>query len=115
MRKRPLRSRSIWAYAYVIVPALTRLSMKPMRAILDGENAAALDTARIWNGRVVCDRCITHVLIVSDSPAQEGEINRRIEAEVELLEAQCFLTQPMASRGYPDGIDVPNPRGPARN
>ena len=115
MKNRLNPARSTWAYSYVILPALTRMSMKPMRAILDTENAVARHESRIWNGRVVCDRQITQVLIVSDSPGQVGAINRLIEAEVEHLDARCYLTRPMATRGFPDGIDVPDDHGPARN
>ena len=100
--------RSLWAYAYLIVPPQTKNRLKMIRAMVDDENSAALAGARIWTGRLVQERRITHILIVSDGPEQNRGINERLEAELKRLQAEFFLTEPMAIGGDPEGIAGPD-------
>jgi hypothetical protein len=80
---------SIWVYGYQIVPPQTEGRMEPIRALLDDENSNARLGARTWNGRFVHEERITHILVVSDSPDQDREVNRRLESALKELEA-CF-------------------------
>ena len=104
-RRRP-RS-NLWAYAYLILPRQTSNRLTTVRTMVAGENAAAERDARIWTGRLVLERRITHLLIVSDSPEQKRGINRRLASELRRLKAEFFLTRPMAIRGYAELIRAP--------
>jgi hypothetical protein len=79
----------IWLYGYQIVPPQTEGRMEPIKALLDEENSNARLGARTWNGRFVHEERITHILVVSDSPDQDREVNRRLESALKELEA-CF-------------------------
>ena len=52
--------------------------------------------ARTWQGRLVAEEHVTHILVVSDSPEQDLEANHRVEAELRDLEAGFSVTVPMA-------------------
>lgn len=87
--------RSLWAYAYEIVPPLTSRRLGSIRALLKDESAAARG-ARTWSGRLVLERRASHILIVSDARERDHTINRRLEAELERLGAAYSVTEPMA-------------------
>jgi hypothetical protein len=44
----------------------------------------------------VAEEHVTHILVVSDSPEQDLEVNRRVEAALSLLEAGFSVTVPLA-------------------
>lgn len=95
---RGLRSgppKTVWAYAYEIVPAQDENLPVTIRTLLARENSAARRAARTWAGRVVVERNITHILVVSDSPEQDREVNIRLEAELTELKAAFSVTIPM--------------------
>ena len=94
--------RSLWAYAYLILPPQRRNRLTTIRVLIEGEIAAARGEGRIWAGRMVLERRITHLLIVSDDPGQKRGINRRLALELKRLKAEYFLTRPMAIHG---GVD----------
>jgi len=47
-------------------------------------------------GRVVLQQQVTHILVVSDSPAPHREANRRRETELKGLKVGFSITAPMA-------------------
>jgi len=107
---------SLWAYAYLVVPPQSKSRLSALRSIVDHENSAAERGVRTWNGRIVPEKRITHILIVSDSPEQNRGINQKLEAELNRIKAQFFLTNPMALPDFPDGMtesDAPPGNGRA--
>jgi hypothetical protein len=44
---------------------------------------------------VVPEERITHILVVSDSPEQDHEANRRLESELKGLKAKFSISAPM--------------------
>ena len=88
--------KTIWAYAYEIVPPQPEDRLRAIKALLDDEHSAARRAARTWAGSVVLEQQMTHILVVSDSPEQNHEVNARLEAELKELKAGFSLTAPMA-------------------
>jgi hypothetical protein len=82
----------IWTYGYVFTPPIARNRIGPIEALLvHGGSRARLDS-HIWEGRLVNGVVITHILVVSDSPAQDLEVNELLAAELDRLEAPFVLT-----------------------
>jgi hypothetical protein len=92
----PRSKKNLWAYAYEIVPPQPEDRLRTISALLDRERADARDRARTWESRVVVEDHVTHILVVSDSPQQDLEVNRRVEAELRDLRAGFSVTAPMA-------------------
>jgi hypothetical protein len=105
-RRLPTR---LWAYAYTIVPAQPEDRLDPIRTIVDAEGLAGPDAARVWSGRLVLEPETTHILIVSDSPAQHLAVNHKLETELRRLEADFVMTEPMAIPGEPADLEGPPP------
>lgn len=109
---RPLKP--VWAYAYQIVPPQPEDRLRAITALLDDENSDARRGARNWSGRVVVEQQITHILVVSDTPEQDGEANQRLEAKLKELNAGFAITVPMSvedddpilSLGEEDGLSA---------
>jgi len=97
--------RSLWAYAYQIVPPQPARRLGTIRALLKEETAAARGSSRTWSGRLVLERRATHILIVSDDAlGRDHQINRRLEAELERLDAAFSMTEPLAVAGHAAGL-----------
>jgi hypothetical protein len=88
--------KGLWAYAYDITLPDTEDHLQAIQDLLDQEHTEARDGARTWAGRVVIEPQVTRILVVSDSPAQDHGVNRRLEAELMLMEAKFEITVPMA-------------------
>ena len=88
--------KAIWAYAYQIVPPQPAERLHAIRALLDREAMDAKTRARTWEARLVAEDHVTHILVVSDSPEQDLDVNQRVEAELRDLEAGFSVTVPMA-------------------
>jgi hypothetical protein len=97
--------KSLWAYAYEIVPPQPSRRLGAIRSLLKDATAAARDGARTWSGRLVQERRATHILIVSDVRGRDRVINRRLEAELERLEAPFSVTLPLAVVGHAAGVE----------
>jgi len=98
--------RSLWAYAYQIVPAQPSRRLGTIRTLLREETAAARGGDRAWSGRLVLERGATHILIVSDDArGRDHPINRRLEAELARLEAAYSVTEPLAVAGHAEGVE----------
>ena len=100
-------SKNLWAYAYEIVPPKTADHMKVIEAFLEEEHAQAKQTARTWRGQLICEQQVTHILVVSDTPDQGSEVNRRLERRLKALKAGFSRTVPM-----PLSDDDPAPPAP---
>lgn len=79
-------TRALWAYGYQLAPPVARDRLGGMQAILDAGHAEARERAQVWEGRFINGDHITHILVVSGTPAQDLDINRRLEAELMRLE-----------------------------
>jgi len=67
-----------------------------IRTLLEHEHSEAMGEARTWTGKLVCEKRVTHILVVSDSPDQRREVNRLLEGRLTQLKAGFSLTLPMA-------------------
>lgn len=88
--------KTLWAYAYEIVPPQAQDRLGAIRTVLAKEHSEARRAARTWTGRLVCEPQVTHILVVSDSPEQSREVNRRLEGRLKQLKAEFSLTVPLA-------------------
>ena len=86
----------VWAYAYLIEPALRQNGVGAIRNVLNAEHVIALREGRPWASRLVFSWRTTRILIVSDRPVPDGEVNRKLEIEISWLHAQFTITEPMA-------------------
>ena len=89
----------LWVYAYQIVPPQPSKRLDRIRALLEGENLAAISGSGAWAGRLILEQRITHILIVSDTPVRNRDINCQLEAELERLNANFSVTEPLAVPG----------------
>jgi hypothetical protein len=102
-----------WAYAYQIVPPQPEGRLRAVKALLDHERAQARLEDRTWEGRLVLEQQVTHILVVTDNPDQDIDVNRRLEAALRGAEARFALTVPMAVQDEPVTPSVdPTPVGP---
>jgi hypothetical protein len=88
--------KTLWAYAYEIVPPQAEVQLNAIRTLLEKEHADAGQGARTWTGKLVSEQRVTHLLVVSDSPDQTREVNRRLEGRLTQLRAGFSVTLPMA-------------------
>ena len=99
-------AKTIWAYAYQILPPQGAERLRAINSLLDHAHTEARRAARTWTGRVVVEEQVTHILIVSDSPEQNHEVNQRLEAKLQELNAGFSITVPVA---VGDDAAVPHP------
>ena len=98
-RTRKAVARTLWAYAYAIVPPQAEAQLGGLRTFLEREHAKAQRMARTWTGRLVRGRRgVTHILVVTDSPDQGRAVNRLLEGQLRRANAAFSLTLPMALR-----------------
>jgi hypothetical protein len=57
---------------------------------------AALGAPGAWAGRLILEQKVVHILIVSDTPDRNREINWKLEAELEAIHATFTVTEPLA-------------------
>jgi hypothetical protein len=88
--------KGLWAYAYDITLPEKEDRFRSVQDLLDREHIEARHGARTWAGRVVVEPEITRILVVSDTPAQDRDVNVRLEAELKALEAEFVITVPLA-------------------
>jgi len=97
--------KALWAYAYRIVPPQPSQRLGTIRTLLKDEALAAQGSGRTWSGRLVLEAEVTHILIVSDAPERNPSIDRRLEAEIERLDAAFSVTEPLEVAGYAEGVE----------
>lgn len=85
----------IWAYTYRLEPPQPPARLKAVKVLLEREHAAAAARAGTWEGRLVADDRVSHILVLSDSPDLTSEPNRRLEIALQSIEARFSLTVPM--------------------
>lgn len=86
---------ALWAYGYELAPAVARDRMGGVQTVLDWGRTEAEFAGRIWEGRFVNGAYITHILVVCDAPAQDLDVNCRLEAELLRLKAGFSVTAPL--------------------
>lgn len=92
-------TRTVWAYAYQIVPPQTKSQLGAVRALLAEEHSTARKGARAWAGRLIVGAKMTRILVVSDSLEHSAEVNQRLEAELHLLQAPFSVGEPVQLPG----------------
>lgn len=102
-RSAPARERAgvrqLWAYAYRVVPPPAATDLGELRTLLDHENAAAFKHARAWAAQLILEQRSAQILVVTDTPARDRSIDRRVESELHRLAASYRVTDPVAIRG----------------
>jgi hypothetical protein len=104
--KRTANPKTVWAYAYQILPPQPAARLHSIKSLLDHAHTEAQRDARTWTGRVVVEDQVTHILIVSDSAEQNHDVDRRIQAKLQELNAGFSMTVPIA---VVDEAVVPQP------
>jgi hypothetical protein len=89
------REEPLWAYAYQLLAPRATDRMSTILELVDRENADALRNARAWTARLVAEHQVTHVLVLSDSPELDRDMNRRLEARLRELDVRFTVTLPM--------------------
>lgn len=93
VNERPKSPTSLWAYAYQIVPPQAKSRLDTIQGLLDHEHEAARTEARTWTGRLVLERLVTRILIVSDSPDQTRGVNGGLASELHRLQVTFSCTE----------------------
>jgi hypothetical protein len=100
---KPSTEEPLWAYAYQLLPPRATDGMSGILELVHQENADALRNARTWTARLVAERQVTHVLVLSDTPDLDRDMNRRLEARLRELDVRFTVTLPMrVDDPYPD-------------
>lgn len=86
----------IWAYTYRLSPPQAAARLRRIRALLLEEHALLAATQDTWEGRLVVDDKIAHILVLASSPDLTREVNQRIEAELQRMGAGFTVTVPLA-------------------
>lgn len=86
----------IWAYTYRLVPPQPASKLRAVKALLAKEHRAAKQRAAVWEGRLVVDERIAHILVLSDSPNLDHEVNQRLEDALRAIDAGFAVTVPLA-------------------
>jgi hypothetical protein len=87
--------RTVWAYSYRLSNPQEPSRLHRIKALIAKERTAAAKRNATWEGRLVVDERVAHILILSDSPDVDREVNRQIEAELRALDAGFAVTVPM--------------------
>lgn len=95
--------RTKWAYAYELDPPLPEDRLEALEDLLVREHEVARSGTRTWASRLVLEERVTHILIVSDTPEQDLNANRRLERELRSLKARFSVTAPMPVTDDRDG------------
>ena len=99
----PPRSPLIWAYTYRLVPPQPAEKLRAVRTLLAQEHRTAARRAAIWEGRLVVDERIAHILVLSDSTYLDHEVNQRLEDALRAIDAGFAVTVPLAVPGVGHG------------
>jgi hypothetical protein len=104
---------ALWAYGYELAPPMARDRMGGVQAVLDAGHSEAELAGRIWGGRFVNGKYITHILVVCGTPSRDLDVNHRLEAELMRLGAGYSVTPPLeVGRGRRRRSSQDRPSGP---
>ena len=85
----------IWAYAYRLEPPQKASRLKAVKALLAREHELAKERSGTWEGRLVDDDRVSHILVLSDTPDLTGDSNKQLELALQSINARFILTVPM--------------------
>jgi hypothetical protein len=94
LKRQPRQAKTRWVYAYELNPPQPEPQFKKIQVLLRRAQLAAQRGGRLWTGRIVLETNITHILVVTDNPAQVPDVDRAIEAELKQLNMKFALTGP---------------------
>lgn len=86
---------TLWAYTYRLIPPMAPERLRALRTLLAREQKAATARDGVWQGRMVVDDRVSHILVVSDSADLDDDVNRRITAALHTLDTAFALTIPL--------------------
>lgn len=98
--------RTVWAYAYRIVPPQKTSRLRVVGALLDPQHSAARHGSHTWAGRLIGGAQMTRILIVSESLERSRAVSRRLEAELHRLNVDFSVTEPVE---LPCDVASPSP------
>lgn len=93
--QRSVPPRAVWAYGYEMAPSVERGRLAAIESLVEEEHSNATRGAWTWEGRLVVEEQVTHILVVSDNPDQDLEVNRKLEAELKRLDIDFVVTAPL--------------------
>jgi hypothetical protein len=79
-----------------VVPPPPADGLGRIRRLLDSENASAFEHARAWAAQLIVEQRSTQILVVSDNPNRTTPVNHRLETELDRLDTQYRVTEPIA-------------------
>jgi len=80
-------------YAYQLRPPQPDKRLGAVKALIREAHSTARRGSRAWAARMVAESAITHILIISDSPSRRRGVNRALEAELQRLDVDFFVTE----------------------
>lgn len=86
----------IWAYTYRLSPPQAAGRLRHIRELIEEEHALIAAEQGTWEGRLVVDDRVAHILVLSNSPELSRNVNQRIEEELARMGAGYTITVPMA-------------------
>ncbi len=92
---------TLWAYVYAIGLRPGQDGLRTIKRLLDDEESGAQHGARAWGVRLVVAQQATRILVVTDTPDQNREVNRRLGATLDKLGAGFSMSTPFAVVGVP--------------
>lgn len=91
--------RAIWAYTYRLTPPQSAERLRKVKAMLAREHREAVARDGTWEGRMVVDERVANILVLSDSPDLDRDVNRRLEAELRAIDSGFAVTLPFEFHG----------------
>ena len=89
-------ARTIWAYRYRLMPPQSPDRLHKIRALLAQESREAVRRNGVWQARVVVEDRASHILVLSDSPDLDLQVNQRLEDALRAIDAAFAVTVPLA-------------------
>ena len=86
---------TVWAYAYRIVPSQKASRLRLLRALLDQRHSTSRHRSFAWGGRLDVGAETTRILVVSHSLERSRAVSRRLEAELQRLDVDFSVTEPV--------------------
>lgn len=90
-----VKSSALWAYTYRLDPPQPVSRLKGVRVLLARERCDAAAVQGTWEGRLLADDRVSHILILSDSADLTSDANRRLEIALQSIDAGFHVTVPM--------------------